>query len=160
MAGPGKPNRTMNRLDVKSVMQPAKPAERRLGKFKVSGDFFRDGKWPCLLDLMQHMVVVRAECDWNADVHEYTAFSHLFEPTPWPVEVPEYEIKCERIHDGSLVFTAERQTAEWHDRKRAEWEATFGLAGNVPVGPSVATAGPEIGCWLRRMWNRWTKGQQ
>jgi hypothetical protein len=50
---------------------------------------------------------------------------------------------------------AERQTSEWHERKRAEWEATFGLAGNVPVGPSVATAGPETGCWLRRMWDKW-----
>ena len=79
--------------------------DRRHGKFRICDQMIRCDPAE-VMDLMGHVVVLRAEMVYTSNAIEYEAWSPLFEPVPEGCIIPRYEFYI--THGGDLKVEKEK----------------------------------------------------
>jgi hypothetical protein len=88
-------------MEVKNII-----TENRIGKFKVSKDFFEEATEDIFLLFSKTLI---SRCGLiNPHTFECCGYSEMFEPAEKRHLIPEYTIEVERKETGELTFKAKK----------------------------------------------------
>jgi hypothetical protein len=89
--------------------------EHRIGKFKVSREFIRNGDTKKLLDFFGNFIIIDIAHNYAYEHSDYVAYSLLFDSVPEGEVAPEYVIEMHEHSDGKITYRAIRQKEPFCD---------------------------------------------
>lgn len=89
----------------------------RIGRFKISSEIIRKGKYEDVLKLFSNFIVLRCEHNYTQDTFDYVAYSPLFKEVPEGSIGPEYLITVhkEMLDDENYNLTFEAKEIDTDD---------------------------------------------